>query len=110
MENQLREVIIIGSGPAGLTAGIYAGRAGLKPLILAGYEPGGQLTTTTIVENFPGFPEGVDGPILMAKFTKQAEKFGSEIMNIDVSEVDLSGKRKKVKTLDGQEFRYSRAR
>jgi thioredoxin reductase (NADPH) len=85
-----REVIIIGSGPAGYTAAIYTGRANLKPLVLAGYAAGGQLLTTTDVENFPGFPEGVLGPDLMENMRKQAERFGAEILYKDATKVDLS--------------------
>jgi thioredoxin reductase (NADPH) len=85
-----RNVVIIGSGPAGYTAGIYTGRANLKPLLLAGYGAGGQLMTTTEVENFPGFPEGIQGPDLMENMRKQAERFGSEILFKDVTKVDLS--------------------
>src|ERR1044071_2769385 len=85
-----RNVVIIGSGPAGYTAAIYAARANLKPLVLAGYAAGGQLITTTEVENFPGFPEGVMGPDLMENMRKQAERFGAEILYKDVTKVDFS--------------------
>ncbi len=74
-----RKIIILGSGVAGLTAAIYAARAELKPLILTGFEDGGQIATTTLVENFPGFPEGIMGPDLVANMKKQAEKFGAEV-------------------------------
>ncbi len=87
---QHSKVIIIGSGPAGLTAAIYAARASLAPIVFAGYMYGGQLMLTTEVENFPGFPEGIMGPDLMENFRKQAERFGSQIQNEDVTKVDLA--------------------
>ena len=82
---QMRQVIIIGSGPAGYTAAIYAGRAGLKPLVVASsVEAGGELMKTTEIENFPGFPEGLQGPDLMFKMQEQAERFGAEVLLDDV--------------------------
>jgi len=86
----IRECIIIGSGPSGLTAGIYAGRAGLKPLLIGGATPGGQLMLTTKVENFPGFPEGIDGPDLMQNMREQAQNFGVEIIDENATFVDFS--------------------
>jgi len=101
----MREVIIIGSGPAGYTAAIYAARAALNPLLIASsVEPGGELMKTTEVENYPGFPNGLMGPDLMASFQEQAERFGTEIMFEDVTEVDLTGDIKIVKTGNGETF------
>jgi thioredoxin reductase (NADPH) len=101
----LHEVIIIGSGPAGYTAGIYTGRAGLNPLLIASsVEAGGELMKTTEVENYPGFPTGLQGPELMDAFRAQAERFGTEVLLDDVIEVDLKGDVKIVKTGGGKTF------
>jgi thioredoxin reductase (NADPH) len=99
-----RQVIIIGSGPAAHTAAIYASRAGLKPLMIEGHEPGGQLTTTTDVENFPGFPDAVTGPELMDKMKNQSKRFGTEYMATKVTDVDLSKRPFKVTTEDAKTF------
>ena len=86
----MQDVVIMGSGCAGLTAAIYAARANLKPLLIRGVEAGGQLSLTTAVENYPGFPEGVQGPDLVDRMKKQAERFGAEFLEGDIAKVDLS--------------------
>jgi thioredoxin reductase (NADPH) len=96
--SEVHNVIIIGSGPAGYTAAIYAARANLKPLLFQGLQPGGQLTITTDVENFPGYPEGVMGPEMMDQFRTQAERFGTEIRFEQINEVDFSSRPFTLKT------------
>jgi thioredoxin reductase (NADPH) len=103
-----RNVIIIGSGPAGYTAAIYASRARLEPLLFEGsVTAGGALMTTTDVENFPGFPDGIMGPALMDSLRAQAERFGTELVSDDVTDMDLTGPVKVVRDAAGQEFRSS---
>src|SRR6201998_3856284 len=90
MSDTIRDTVILGSGCAGLTAAIYTARANLKPLLLEGHEPGGQLSITTLVENFPGFPEGIQGPELIENMRKQASRFGAEYQLGHVTSADLS--------------------
>jgi thioredoxin reductase (NADPH) len=89
MTETIHKVLIIGSGPAGYTAAIYAGRANLRPLLFTGNQPGGQLITTTEVENFPGYPNGTDGPAMMDDFRMQAERFGTEVFQESIGKVDF---------------------
>lgn len=108
MSENIHETIIIGSGPSGYTAAIYAARAEMNPIIITGMQPGGQLTTTTDVENFPGYPEGVTGPDLMADLQKQAERFGTKIVYDLVTEVEFAeefGGVHTVKTSNGEVYK-----
>jgi thioredoxin reductase (NADPH) len=103
--SQVRDVIIVGSGPAGYTAAVYTARANLKPLLLAGsVTAGGELMNTTDVENYPGFPDGIMGPDLMENFEKQAARFGTEIQFEDVTALDLDGAIKTVTIATGETF------
>ena len=99
----MEKVVIIGSGCAGLTAALYTARANLRPLVLTGSQPGGLLTTTTVVENYPGFPEGIDGYELMVRLQKQAERFGAQVQFGTVEAVDLSRQPFGL-TVDGDSF------
>lgn len=101
---ETHNTIIIGSGPAGYTAALYASRADLSPLLIEGQEPGGQLTTTTDVENFPGFPEGVLGPELMSRMKEQAARFGTKYLTTIVTSVNLTQRPFHVKCQNGDEF------
>ncbi len=102
----MRKVVIVGSGCAGNTAAIYAARANLQPLVVKGKEAGGQLSLTTLVENFPGFPEGVDGPVLVENMKKQAEHFGAEYLDGEVTEADLSSRPFRL-SVDGERLETS---
>ena len=104
MTDEVRNVIIIGSGPAGYTAGLYSARALLEPLMFAGYMSGGQLMLTSDIENFPGYPEGIGGPEMIIQLREQAEKFGLEVQDKNVERVDFSEKPFKV-WVEGKEFR-----
>ncbi len=101
--SEVRNVVIIGSGPAGYTAGLYSARAMLEPLMFAGYMSGGQLMLTSDIENFPGYPEGIGGPEMMMELRSQAERFGLEVQDRNVESVDLSERPYKV-TVEGEEF------
>jgi thioredoxin reductase (NADPH) len=105
MSDSPYEVVIIGSGPAGLTAALYAGRADLEPLVIEGREPGGQLMLTTDVENYPGFPDGVSGPEMMQLFQKQAERFGTKVIGEDIESCDFKQRPFVLKTSGGGEIK-----
>ncbi|MDO5035431.1 MAG: thioredoxin-disulfide reductase [Porphyromonas sp.] len=101
--NELKtKVLIIGGGPAGYTAAIYASRANLEPILVEGMEPGGQLTTTTDVENFPGYPEGISGPEMMLEIRQQAERFGTDMRSGRVTKIDLSDRPFKAEINEGE--------
>ncbi len=102
MENSVRDTVVLGTGCAGLTAAIYAARANLKPLVIEGHEPGGQLSLTTLVENFPGFPEGIQGPELIENMRKQAARFGAEFMAGHLAKADLTARPFKLDFVGGK--------
>ena len=108
MENV--KCLIIGSGPAGYTAAIYAARADLNPVVYTGMEPGGQLTTTTDVDNFPGYPDGIEGPIMMQELQKQAERFGTDVRLGHVTQVELNSEKGKMHTVTIDENKILRAK
>ena len=103
MSQTIHNCVIIGSGPAGYTAAIYAARANMKPVVYTGKEPGGQLMITNDVENYPGYPEGIMGPQMMEDFRKQAERFGTKVINEMIDKVDFSGPVKKIWSETGEE-------
>ena len=103
MSEQVRDVIIVGSGPAGYTAAVYTARANLKPVVIEGVQYGGALMNTTEVENYPGFVDGIQGPDLMDHMRKQAERFGAELVSDDATELDLTGETKSV-TVGGETY------
>ena len=104
MSDDVRDVIIVGGGPAGYTAALYAARANLEPLVIEGFNWGGQLMITSDVENYPGYPDGIMGPEMMAEFRRQAERFGTEFLTDDVTRVDLSERPFRVRVED-EEYR-----
>src|SRR5438034_6492988 len=100
--SDVRDLIIVGGGPAGYTAALYAARANLRPLVIEGFQWGGQLMITSDVENYPGYPDGIMGPEMMADFRRQAERFGAEFVNDDVTRVDFSERPFKVYVDDNE--------
>ncbi len=102
---QTEKLVIIGTGPAGLTAAVYSARANLKPLVIEGHEPGGQLSLTTDVENFPGFPEGIQGPELMNNMRQQAQRFGARTLTTMVTKIDLSQRPFTIDCENGDQYR-----
>src|SRR5260370_36560247 len=101
-ETPTRETVILGSGCSGLTAAIYAARSNLKPLVFEGHEPGGQLSITTLVENFPGWPDGIQGPELIENMKKQAQRFGAEFRMTHLVSADLSSHPIVLRTSQGE--------